>query len=630
MRRSAWGILEMLRSKKQLNKMKKLQDARRAYIEQLAFIRQFKKDDEGGLIILTLLLLISMLVVGGMATDFMRYESERTKLQSVSDRAVLAAASLNQTVGAADVIENFFEVEGYGGAITTDLTNPDSVDRSDSNSAITIESQVSVDTFYLRLIGMDTLTAPASSSAIAGSGNVEVSLVLDISGSMGNYMRGDVFEVDADGKFVYHGPDHPTRAGLNVIEFSNARRTRMFFLQQAAKQFVADLLLPEYEDSVSINLVAYSAHVALSDELYMALNTTADSVNEDDKLGSSFGTYNISGGYSEPYEYVYVDFAGVEVIRVNDLNQEIAPESEFGRWVYKEPDGSGNYVDVSATAPAPTLRGTDDIPLDIEWADGKDINVNPARCVTFEADEYKTTVFDVDRTYRQVPYAHMSRGWGTFNTARAQCPARDFEGIVLLSQDLEKLQETIDQYVPTLTTSIHRGMKWGSVLLDPSITDLVADLPSVDPAFAGRRPAEYTDGTTNKYVVIMTDGFTVSSRDIKDEFYLTYADREGFSKYTAGRWAGSDGDGSTDYWNMSETIGSTTVLNRDYLAEICDATALRNVDVYTISMGVQNQTMTDCASKPGNAFLSTITNDPTKQVLARFSLASQTTSQLCV
>lgn len=602
----------MLRSKKQPNKLKKLQNARRAYIEQLALIRQFKKDDEGGLIILTLLLLISMLVVGGMATDFMRYESERTKLQSVSDRAVLAAASLNQTVGAADVIENFFEVEGYGGAITTDLTNPDSVSRGDSNSAITIESQVSVDTFYLRLIGMDTLTAPASSSAIAGSGNVEVSLVLDISGSMGNNMQGDVFEVDADGKFVYHGPEHPTRPGLNVIEFPGATRTRMFFLQQAAKQFVADLLLPEYEDSVSINLIAYSAHVALSDELYMALNTTADSINEDDKFGSSFGTYNISGGYSEPFEYVYVDASGEEVIRVDDLDQEIPPESEYGRWVYKERNGGGNYVNLPTGSPAPSLRGIDDIPVDLTWADGKDVFVNPSRCVTFEADEYQTTVFDVDRTYRQVPYAHISRGWGTFNTARAQCPARDFEGIVLMSQDVDELQETIDQYVPTLTTSIHRGMKWGSVLLDPSIRDLVADIPTVDDAFAGRRPAEYSDGTTNKYVVIMTDGFTVSSRDIREEHYETYADRDGFSKYTVGRWAGEDGDGTTTYWTMTETIGSTSVLNSDYLAEICDATALQGVDVYTISMGVQNQTMTDCASKPGNAFLSTITNDPTQ------------------
>ncbi|HEV8036444.1 hypothetical protein, partial [Yoonia sp.] len=33
-------------------------------------------------------------------------------------------------------------------------------------------------------------------------------------------------------------------------------------------------------------------------------------------------------------------------------------------------------------------------------------------------------------------------------------------------------------------------------------------------------------------------------------------------------------------------------------------------EVYTISMGLFNETMTDCASKEGNAFRSTITNDP--------------------
>ncbi|MEJ8559928.1 Tad domain-containing protein [Yoonia sp. GPGPB17] len=602
----------MLLSKRRQNKFKKLQEMRRSYLEQLAFVRQFRKDEDGGLIVLTLLLLISMLVVGGMATDFMRYETERTKLQSVSDRAVLAAANLNQTIPAADVIENFFEVEGFGDAITTDLSDPAKIARGTSVSTISIDSQVELNTFYLRLIGMDTLTAPATSSAIQGSGDVEVSLVLDISGSMGSMMRGDVYETDANGDFVYYSDDHPEFAGQIKISQTNARGTRMFFLQQAAKKFVEDLLLPEYEDRVSINLIAYSAHVALSDELYMALKTTPDSINEDNKLGSSFGEFNITDNYAEPFDYVYVGSGGRHVIRIDDFGNTLDDDDESGRWVYAELDSDGNYVNY--TGPEPTLRGPDDFTVDNSWADGKDIFVNPARCVTFDADEYGTVSFDADRVYQQVAYAHISSSTrsSSFNRSRVQCPPQDFQGIVVMSQDVDELQDTIDAYVPTLTTSIHRGMKWGVSLLDPGMRDIIAGMPSVDPAFAGSRPAEYNNGTTNKYVVIMTDGQTYSSRDIRPQYYETYVNRVGFSENTVGRWASRDGIASTTYNSMTRSIGSETVLNRDYLTKICEEAAKHVTDVYTISMGVNNPTMTTCASKPGNAFTSTITNDPTQ------------------
>ncbi|MEO0905385.1 MAG: pilus assembly protein TadG-related protein, partial [Pseudomonadota bacterium] len=210
--------------------MRKLEEKRRAYLEQLMFLRQFRKDEDGGLIVLTLLLLISMLVVGGMAVDFMRFEAERTKLQSVSDRAVLAAANLNQSRPPEDVITDFFAAEGYAGAIIGD---PD-IDKNDLGSTIRIDSRVDVNTFYLRLVGIDSLSAPATASAVEGTGNVEVSLILDISGSMGSAMTGQANVLDADGNKTYDEDG-------NIIT-EEREETRMFFLQQAANQFVEDLL----------------------------------------------------------------------------------------------------------------------------------------------------------------------------------------------------------------------------------------------------------------------------------------------------------------------------------------------------------------------------------------------------
>ncbi len=200
---------------------------------------RFARDEEGGITVLTLLLLVVMLVLGGMAVDFMRFESERAQLQSVADRAVLAAAELDQSLDPKDVVNDFFEKAGYANHI---IGEPD-VEDSSGNRFVSVDSEIDVNTFYLRLIGIDTLTAPARSSAVEGTGNVEVSLILDISWSMR-------LDVPSEGK------------------------TRIELLRDAAKDFVDELLKDEYRDQISVNLIPYSQQVRLSDELFNALNTS--------------------------------------------------------------------------------------------------------------------------------------------------------------------------------------------------------------------------------------------------------------------------------------------------------------------------------------------------------------------
>ena len=147
---------------------------------RIRYLHAFGRDEDGSVIIMTILLLVTMLIMGGMAVDFMRYEARRATLQSVSDRAVLAAARLNQTLDSRDVVEDYFAKAGFPNAL---VGAPIVVDNGNSRT-VTVRSALDVNTFYLRLAGMDRLTAPARSSATEGVGKVEISLVLNISGSM--------------------------------------------------------------------------------------------------------------------------------------------------------------------------------------------------------------------------------------------------------------------------------------------------------------------------------------------------------------------------------------------------------------------------------------------------------------
>ena len=64
----------------------------------IALSSRFAKEEDGMITIFACFMILMMLMVGGIGVDMMRHEMERTRLQAVSDRAVLAAADLDQTL----------------------------------------------------------------------------------------------------------------------------------------------------------------------------------------------------------------------------------------------------------------------------------------------------------------------------------------------------------------------------------------------------------------------------------------------------------------------------------------------------------------------------------------------------
>ncbi|MDA7967172.1 Tad domain-containing protein, partial [Ruegeria sp.] len=59
-------------------------------------LRKFASSEDGSMTILVLFLFMTVLYAAGFAVDMMRYDRERVKLQYALDRAVLAAADLDQ------------------------------------------------------------------------------------------------------------------------------------------------------------------------------------------------------------------------------------------------------------------------------------------------------------------------------------------------------------------------------------------------------------------------------------------------------------------------------------------------------------------------------------------------------
>lgn len=204
--------------------------------------RTFRADQRGSMTILALTLLSAAALLGGLAVDVMRFENRRTQMQTALDLCVLNAASLRQTLNETTLFNDCIRKAGMTGTVTK-LT----VTEGYSSKSVSASATETINTMFLSALGMDTLTVTGVASAMERVGNVEVSLVLDVSGSM---------------------------AG-----------TRLTNLKTAAKDFVKTLLSDDDEGRVLITLVPYNGQVNLGPYLaskYTVTNTPFNSNNAPD------------------------------------------------------------------------------------------------------------------------------------------------------------------------------------------------------------------------------------------------------------------------------------------------------------------------------------------------------------
>lgn len=143
-------------------------------------LRAFREDERGAILPFSIIIFMLMLMVGGLAIDLMRRETTRVVLQSTTDRAVLAAADLDQVRDARSVVEDYFEAAGL-----SDYLIDVEVDEGMNYREVTVNTSATIPTMFMNMMGVKTLTTPATSTAEERIGNVEISMVVDISGSMG-------------------------------------------------------------------------------------------------------------------------------------------------------------------------------------------------------------------------------------------------------------------------------------------------------------------------------------------------------------------------------------------------------------------------------------------------------------
>ena len=195
-------------------------------------LRNFCRGEDGTLVVFGLVMVVLMIMVGGIAVDVMRYEAQRTQLQNTLDRSTLAAASLTQKQDPEDVVRDYFLKAGI-------LNSLRSVNVTQGMNFRNVDASATADTnpLFLGMIDIEDMDAYGQSTAEQRINNVEIMLVLDVSGSMGN-------------------------------------NNRMTNLKSAAKDFVDTVLKNDVEHKISIGIVPFNGQVNLGPTLAAKFNVT--------------------------------------------------------------------------------------------------------------------------------------------------------------------------------------------------------------------------------------------------------------------------------------------------------------------------------------------------------------------
>ena len=538
-------------------------------------MRRFRRGEDGALAIWSIFMVLMMLMMAGLGVDFMMNEMRRTQLQGTLDRAVLAAADLDQTLDPEAVVQDYFDKAGLGDDLLA-------VEPGSGRNFRTVSAQAMTqsDPLLLQLAGVERLTAPAVGTAEEVIPNTEISLVLDISGSMRRQNRMARLKPAAqDFVSTVLEDDAARTTSVNVVPYAgqtNPGRVMFDYLEGQRYAASGGDYFPEWPQDIS-NVVLYydrdgdgaSDYAAKIDDFPDA----ADPSHRGNDLDAFFGLLA---------DFVARESAGIDTAAVPQGASIRGGQQEAAFFAYAD-DENGPRPDAGPTEN--TGGGTD---VELAYSDFDDAAMpDVASCLEMRARDFDHPGLP-PAGRAQVPHFMywtiaadvMDWGW---------CPEDDTR-IQYAQNDAAAVEGFIDDLRMHDGTGTHYAMKWALALLDPATRPAFARLNAagqVPEGFADR-PSDWNAEGWRKVIVLMTDGQITEQVRPDDPLDIRNA------RVELRNQSGAPYDPVT---------GAATNVQSFYAQ--CDLAKANGVTVYTIAFEAPpdaQQEMRTCASSPSHYF----------------------------
>ncbi len=531
---------------------------------------RFGRDERGGMAIWSIYMFLMMLMVAGIGVDFMLNEMKRTRLQATLDRAVLAAADLDQTLSPKGVVQSYFDKSGMG-----DFLAETAVTDGLNFRSVSADASSQTRTLFIDMLGIDYLSAPAVGTAEEEIPNIEISLILDISGSMRYNNRMNNLKPAAEEfiSTVLRGNAADTTS-VNVVPYAgqtNPGPVMFDYLNGVRYGNTGEDFFPEWEQDIS-NIVVYFDRDRDGALDYVAKvqgypGSDVEEFNKDD-VDTYFHTLTAYLARTQPE---LEDAAAAFGVSIKGGRAETEFFSVDGTPLEGEPMNTGKGPDI-----------------ELNFSDFyAEVMPNVSSCLELESADFthsglpQTGLGQVPHfMYWDIAANVMDWGW---------CPEDDTR-IQYAQNDESSLRGFIRDIRMHDGTGTHYALKWGLSLLDPATRPAFTHL-----AGHGQVPADFTDRPSDwnaegwrKVIVLMTDG------QITDQYRPT----EPMNPDNA----------TVELQNQSsskrEQLSSrSTNLSRFYA--LCNFAKDNGVTVYTISFEAPSNARTEmrnCASSPSHYF----------------------------
>ncbi len=143
----------------------------------------FLRQEEGSVLIMVAAGAIALVGVTGMAIDIGRGQLINAKLQNAVDAAGLAAGATLNTADLTAVATKYINLNFAQNNLGATLKNV-TVTLSDDRKILNVSAEADVPTTITQIFGSDTMTTAAAGEVTRSNKGLEVSLVLDTTGSM--------------------------------------------------------------------------------------------------------------------------------------------------------------------------------------------------------------------------------------------------------------------------------------------------------------------------------------------------------------------------------------------------------------------------------------------------------------
>lgn len=430
----------------------------------LGLARRLIKDHRGNTLAIIAAAVFPMLAMIGGGLDLARAYLVKSRINEACDAASLAgrrAMSYEDLSTAIPEATKFFNqnfTQGYLGSapFTPSITRPDT-------GVIRVAASTTVPTTLMKIFGYTSMPVSVSCNATQNFDNIDIVLVLDVTGSMAQYVSGSR-KIDSLRDAVMALYDELASAQTQLE--SEGLRVRY-------------AIVP-YSASVNVGKLVYDVNPS-----YIASSWTYDSRTAN---FYACGWQNQSTCVSYTYGPRTIDTSSF--IAGNSVN--VKPI--IGNWYdnYTSWNGCIQERDTTSSITASSSNAYADIP---GAAKDLDIDLVPSGPGTQWGPQWPQVTYDKD-------------SWG--NNASSYCPAAAKR---LTRMSRSEMQDYVNNLNPVGGTYHDIGMIWGAHFI------------SRGGIFASDNPTIYNDRPVNRYVIFMTDGILEPQSTANGPYGIEYLDR---------------------------------------------------------------------------------------------------------